>query len=82
VNGCFHALVVSRLDEACTQIWEAWGSGAQRRDPAIPPGYEAADFPEYCVLYQEAWSDAAMRWLLSVVPTIMIFDGETDLARP
>jgi hypothetical protein len=47
---------------------------AQRRDPAVPPGYEAADFAEYCALYQEAWSDPAMRWLLSVVPTIMIFD--------
>jgi hypothetical protein len=47
---------------------------AQRRDPAVPPGYEAADFAEYCALYQEAWSDPAMRWLLSVVPTIMMFD--------
>jgi phosphodiesterase/alkaline phosphatase D-like protein len=25
-------------------------------------------------LYQEAWSEPAVRWLLSVVPTIMIFD--------
>ena len=42
---------------------------AQRRDPAIPPGYEVADFAEYCALYREAWSDPAVRWLLSVVPT-------------
>jgi PhoD-like phosphatase len=47
---------------------------AARRDPAVPPGYEAADFAEYCALYQEAWSEPAVRWLLSVVPTIMIFD--------
>ncbi len=47
---------------------------AGRRDPREPPGYEAADFEEYCALYREAWSDPAVRWLLSVVPTVMIFD--------
>jgi hypothetical protein len=47
---------------------------AGRRDPSQPPGYEVADFEEYCALYREAWSDPAVRWLLSVVPTIMIFD--------
>jgi hypothetical protein len=45
-----------------------------RRDPAQPPGYEVADFEEYSALYREAWSAPAVRWLLSVVPTIMIFD--------
>jgi hypothetical protein len=45
-----------------------------RRDPREPPGYEVADFEEYCALYREAWSDPAVRWLLSVVPTVMIFD--------
>ena len=38
-----------------------------------PPG-EVADFEEYCALYWEAWSDPAVRWLFSVVPTAMIFD--------
>ena len=47
---------------------------AARRDPAKPPGYEALDFAEYSALYQEAWSDPAFRWLLSVLPTVMIFD--------
>lgn len=46
----------------------------QRRDPASPPGYEVADFSEYCALYREAWSEPSVRWLLSVVPTAMIFD--------
>jgi len=45
-----------------------------RRDPSAPPGYEVADFTEYCVLYREAWSEPAIRWLLSVIPTAMIFD--------
>ena len=46
----------------------------QRRDPADPPGYQVADFAEYCFLYREAWSEPSVRWLLSVVPTAMIFD--------
>lgn len=46
----------------------------QRRDPSAPPGYEVADFAEYCALYREAWNEPAVRWLLSVVPTAMIFD--------
>ena len=46
----------------------------QRRDPAAAPGAEAADFEEYCALYREAWTEPAVRWLLSVIPTGMIFD--------
>jgi hypothetical protein len=45
-----------------------------RRDPEQPPGDELADFEEYAHLYQLAWSDPANRWLLSSVPTAMIFD--------
>ena len=45
-----------------------------RRDPAQAPGIEVADFTEYCFLYREAWSEPAVRWLLSVVPSAMIFD--------
>jgi PhoD-like phosphatase len=45
-----------------------------RRDPAQAPGIEVADFTEYCFLYREAWSGPAVRWLLSVVPSAMIFD--------
>lgn len=47
---------------------------AGRRDPQRPPGYAAADFEEYCALYREAWSGPWLRWLLSVMPTGMIFD--------
>jgi phosphodiesterase/alkaline phosphatase D-like protein len=46
----------------------------QRRDPSQPPGYEVADFGEYCFLYREAWTEPSVRWLLSVIPTAMIFD--------
>lgn len=46
----------------------------QRRDPAEAPGYELKDYEEYAHLYRLAWSDPANRWLLSTVPTAMIFD--------
>jgi hypothetical protein len=40
----------------------------------VPPGPEVADFEEYTRLYRESWSVAELRWLLSTVPTAMIFD--------
>ena len=46
---------------------------AAKEEPGAPAG-EVADFEEYCALYREAWSDPAVRWLFSVVPTAMIFD--------
>ena len=45
-----------------------------RRDIREEPGKELKDYEEYAHLYQLAWSDAANRWLLSTVPTAMIFD--------
>ncbi|MBA0127149.1 alkaline phosphatase family protein [Haloechinothrix sp. YIM 98757] len=45
-----------------------------RRDTARPPGVEVAEFEEYTWLYQETWTDPDIRWLLSTVPTAMIFD--------
>ena len=39
-----------------------------------PPGEEVADFEEYTRLYREAWTDPDIRWLLSTVPSVMIFD--------
>jgi len=45
-----------------------------RRDVTRSPGTELADFEEYAHLYDLAWSDPANRWLLSTVPTAMIFD--------
>jgi PhoD-like phosphatase len=46
----------------------------RRRDPRRPPHYEVADFEEYTQLYQESWSGPHIRWLLSTLPTSMIFD--------
>ena len=45
-----------------------------RRDTSKPPGEEVADFEEYTRLYWDSWGDPAIRWLLSTVPSAMIFD--------
>ena len=45
-----------------------------RRRLDEPPGEEIKDYEEYAHLYGLAWSDPANRWLLSTVPTCMIFD--------
>ena len=44
-----------------------------RRDTSQPPGEEVADF-EYTRLYWDAWKNPVIRWLLSTVPSAMIFD--------
>lgn len=45
-----------------------------RRDIEQPPWTELKDYEEYAHLYKLAWSDPANRWLLSTVPSAMIFD--------
>ncbi|MCX5245681.1 alkaline phosphatase family protein [Streptomyces sp. NBC_00201] len=45
-----------------------------RRDLSDPPGNEVADYEEYTRLYYESWLDPEVRWLLSTVPSCMIFD--------
>ncbi|MFF2243494.1 alkaline phosphatase D family protein [Arthrobacter sp. NPDC058130] len=45
-----------------------------RRDIEEPPGEELKDYEEYAQLYYLAWSDPANRWLLSTLPSAMIFD--------
>ncbi|MGM1064092.1 alkaline phosphatase D family protein [Saccharothrix sp. Mg75] len=38
------------------------------------PAGEVVSFREYAELYHESWADPEIRWLMSVVPTSMIFD--------
>ncbi|OIJ66191.1 alkaline phosphatase D family protein [Streptomyces mangrovisoli] len=54
---------------AATRAWLA-----ARRDPSEPPGAQVADYEEYTRLYHESWLDPEVRWLLSTVPSCMIFD--------
>ena len=46
----------------------------ERRDIDEPPGKELKDYEEYSHLYALAWSDPLNRWLLSTLPSSMIFD--------
>ncbi|MDT0303507.1 DUF7800 domain-containing protein [Streptomonospora wellingtoniae] len=48
---------------------------AQGQGPAgsLPPD-EVVSFDEYAELYRQSWSDPDIRWLLSTVPTLMLFD--------
>ncbi|MBF8193356.1 alkaline phosphatase family protein [Nonomuraea sp. K274] len=41
---------------------------------STPPLDEIGDFEEYAELYRQAWTEPEIRWLLSTVPTAMIFD--------
>ncbi|MEU5771949.1 alkaline phosphatase D family protein [Streptomyces venezuelae] len=52
-----------------TQRWLA-----ARRDLTAPPGAQVADYEEYTHLYDESWLDPEVRWLLSTVPSNMVFD--------
>ena len=47
---------------------------ASRRSLDEPPGSEIKDFVEYAELYRLAWSDDVIRWVLSTVPSAMMFD--------
>jgi hypothetical protein len=46
----------------------------QRRSIDEPPGRELKDFEEYTYLYFLAWTEPTNRWLLSTLPSAMIFD--------
>ncbi|MFQ6171653.1 alkaline phosphatase D family protein [Oryzobacter sp. R7] len=45
-----------------------------RRSLDEPPGEEIKDYVEYAELYRLAWSDDVIRWVLSTVPSAMMFD--------
>lgn len=48
---------------------------ATRRAPGQEPQNELADFEDYTELYRLAWgTDPVVRWLLSTVPVLTIFD--------
>ncbi len=45
-----------------------------RRDVGEPPFEEIKDHVEYAELYRLAWSEDVIRWVLSTLPSAMIFD--------
>ena len=46
----------------------------ERRGTDGEPGDDVADYEEYTRLYRETWGEETIRWLLSVVPSAMLFD--------
>lgn len=58
-------------DEVSPEVRE-WIS--TRRDTSQPPGEELADYEEFTQLYRNSWGQADIRWLLSTIPNVMIFD--------
>ena len=49
-------------------------SPSRAATPTSRPGERVLDYEEYARLYRESWSEPVIRWLLSTVPTAMIFD--------
>ena len=45
-----------------------------RRDVTVEPYEQIKDYEEYTWLYEESWTDPHVRWLLSTIPSSMIFD--------
>ncbi|TDC37682.1 alkaline phosphatase D family protein [Micromonospora sp. KC213] len=46
----------------------------RRKRPKGAPTTQVVSFDEYTKLYLESWRDPEIRWLLSTVPSVMIFD--------
>ncbi len=46
----------------------------RRSEPRDVPDGVVADFEEYTWLYEESWRSEVERWVMSVVPSVMIFD--------
>ncbi|MDQ3732490.1 MAG: alkaline phosphatase family protein [Actinomycetota bacterium] len=47
---------------------------ASRRDLSKAPYDQLADFEEFTYIYRQSWTDPDIRWLLSTIPSSMIFD--------
>ncbi|MBA0050021.1 alkaline phosphatase family protein [Streptomyces sp. AJS327] len=58
-------------DETSPAVREQLG---HHRDLDQPPWGQVANYAEYTRLYAESWLDPEVRWLLSTIPSLMIFD--------
>lgn len=47
---------------------------ASRRDLSKAPHDQLANFEEFTYIYSQSWTDPEIRWLLSTIPSSMIFD--------
>jgi hypothetical protein len=58
---------------ATMRRWLRQRARLRRRHPRAP-ARQVVDFTEYARLYLDSWADPDIRWLLSTVPSLMIFD--------
>ncbi len=61
-------------DDASPDAKRRMDARAKRVDRSDVPDGVVADFEEYTWLYRESWSPEIERWMMSVVPSVMIFD--------
>lgn len=61
-------------DDASPDAQRRMEARAERGGRSDVPDDIVADFEEYTWLYREAWSPEIERWMMSVVPSVMIFD--------
>ena len=61
-------------DDASPDAKRRMEARAERDDRADLPDDVVADFEEYTWLYRESWSPEIERWMMSVIPSVMIFD--------
>jgi hypothetical protein len=57
-----------------TRSWLHLRRGGDTPPVDAAPKAQVADFEEYTRLYAESWTDPPVRWLLSTIPSSMIFD--------
>jgi hypothetical protein len=60
-------------DETPEKI-QRWLRRRRKQRRADAPTTQVVDFHEYTKLYLDSWGDPEIRWLLSTVPSVMIFD--------
>ncbi|WP_067693208.1 alkaline phosphatase D family protein [Nocardia jejuensis] len=69
-----HALVLLGDQVYADQPTPAVQQWLDERRAGQEPAHEVVSLREYAQLYHESWSDPEIRWLMSTVPTSMIFD--------
>jgi hypothetical protein len=57
-----------------TRSWLGRRRHGEKRRPPEAQDDQVNDFEEYTRLYAESWGDPQVRWLLSTIPSSMIFD--------
>jgi hypothetical protein len=57
-----------------TRTWLELRRSRRATEDIPAPDAQVADYEEYTRLYAESWSDPQVRWLLSTIPSSMIFD--------